>query len=87
METVDDTLRTRESVAAYAVHAVCQIKRYLCHSIATAVTALMHAIPYLICPKHQGYDRALTTVCILVVTIVYSSPLLSEVSSILRRPA
>ncbi len=38
METVDDTLRTRESVAAYAVHAVCQIKRYLCHFIAqTAV--------------------------------------------------
>lgn len=35
---VDDTLRTRESVAAYAVHAVCQIKRYLCHFIAqTAV--------------------------------------------------
>ena len=34
METVNDTLCTRESITAYAVHAVSQIKCYLGHFIA-----------------------------------------------------
>ena len=48
MKTVDDSLCTRESMAAYAVHAVSQIKRYLRHFIAQTAVSLPSFMQYCI---------------------------------------
>lgn len=68
METVDDALCAGESIAAYAVHAVGKIKRYLGYCIAQTAVNLTQGAYYRVrvCTEDNGHDCPLAAMGVLV---------------------